>query len=223
VPGQQQPEQRGSRRQRLVGLAILMVAISIVAVLVARISNRDVAPTEAFSEVWSDSFDRPSSPSELGVSEGRAWTADKGVWGVEAGAAIVRGSTEGDNIATIDVAVASHTARVRVAGFAQCGVVARYQDPQNFLLLVRVNAFAVWNLIEVVDGKQTMLMKVPDSDRHDLDVSLTATDHVIAASVGFDTVRIVYETALQGTRIGLFSHGEGSTCSWTDLIVERAN
>ena len=201
-----------------------LLVVSMLAILLVRSSSSTSAPSSAFSAAFSDSFDRSSSATELGSNGDRSWTADAGVWGVEAGAAILRNPSTGDNIATIDVAERNHTVNVRIAGLTQCGVVARYQDPLNFLMLTRVNSFAVWNLVEVVDGKEHLLIKIPDSGDHDVDVSLTATDHVVAASVGFKTVRIVHETAPQGTRVGLLSRGEGAAeCSWDDFTAQRAN
>lgn len=206
------------------GVISVLIVSMLATTLVASCSSTD-APRPAFSPEFTDSFDRASSATDLGSSGDRSWTAAAGVWGVEAGAAVLRRSSgTGENIATIDVTEPNHSVTVRIAGFAQCGVVVRYQDPLNFLLLLRVNPYAVWNVVEVVDGNEHLLFKVPDSGNHDVDVSLTATDHAVAASVGFQTVRIVHDTALRGTRVGLLARGESAAeCSWNDLTAQLAN
>jgi len=172
-----------------------------------------------------DSLESASSTTGRGSNGNGSWTADTGSWGVDAGVAYLRGADDADNIATHDVEAQTQTFEARIGGFGQCGVVVRYQDPLNFVMLYRVNPFFVWNLVEVVDGNETLVTTVLDADQHDVDVSLTASDHVIAASVGFTTVTVVRDTAPHGTRVGLVSRrGErASECSWYDLRVEGSS
>jgi len=172
-----------------------------------------------------DSLERASSTTGRGTNDNGSWTAHTGSWGVEAGVAFLRGADDADNIATTDVEAQTQTFKARIGGFGQCGVVVRYQDPKNFVMLFRVNPFLVWNLVEVVDGNESLVTTVLDVNQHDVDVSLTASDHVIAASVGFTTVTVVRDTAPRGTRIGIVSRqGERtSECSWYDLSVEGSD
>jgi hypothetical protein len=94
----------------------------------------------------------------------------------------------------------------------------------NFVSMVRVHPSGVWTLFEVVDGNETLLAEVPDENAHDVRVTLTATDHVVAASVGFVSVTVVHDPIPVGTEVGVLARGEGAgQCSWDDVNVQRAN
>ncbi len=208
---------------RPLGIASGFLVAVIIAVVIWCSGIATRSPESAFATELSDSFDRPASTNGLGSTGEHAWSADAGQWRIEAGAALLQQAADGDSIASIDVQSANHTVKVRVAGLDQCGVVARYQDPQNFLALYRVGPYAVWNLVEVINGEEHLLSSVPDPGHHDLDVSLTATDHVVAAAVGFMTVTLVHETVPQGTRVGILARGDqAKECSWDDLLADRA-
>ena len=179
----------------------------------------------AFSLALLDSFDRPASDDGLGSNASGTWTTVAGVWGLEAGVAILRTPvTEGDNLTTYQLADRNMSVNLRIAGRSQCGVVVRYVDPLNYVGLVRVNAFAVWNLIQVVNGEETVLSKVPDDDAQNVNVTLTATDGVLSASVGLNTVTLIQSPTPDGTRVGLVARGEGAEqCGWDDVTAQRAN
>lgn len=158
-----------------------------------------------------------------GSGSGESWTAADGSWAEEAGVVFVDDAPERGGIVTTDVGELDHTVQLRIGGFGQCGVVGRYQDPTSFVALIRVHPFGVWNLIEVVDGAETILATVPDSNARDLDVSLTVTDRVVKASVGFSTVSLAHDVTARGTRVGFIARGDDSDgCSWYDVRTQQA-
>jgi hypothetical protein len=218
-------ETRWSLVQLIAGVAVVSGLGFLLALLLTRDFTPARQPVSAFSPMLSDSFDRPSSDEGLGTTSDGTWIDVSGGWGVDAGIAILRRPAEDrDSIATIGVTVPQVSVSLRVAGLSQCGVIVRYQDPLNYLSMIRVHAFGVWNIYEVVDGNELLLAEVPDENSNDVRVTLTATDHVVAASVGFASVTVVHDPALEGTKVGLVARGEGAgQCSWDDLNVQRAN
>lgn len=203
----------------LAGIVFVIAVTATFSILMTRDDNDPATP--AFSLVLIDQFDRPAS--EDGLGEG--WVSDAGGWAIEAGVALLREPVaNGDNLTTYDIGSSGQAVNMKVAGTALCGLVVRYEDAFNYMGLIRVSPFAVWNIVEMVDGKETVIGKVPDEDANNSNVTLTATDSVVSASVGLKTVTIVHESAPAGTRFGLIARNEGAaTCSWDDVTAQRAN
>ncbi len=222
---EREPSQRDSSWMVLLAGVAFVVAVAATFSFVMTRDDKGDETEPAFSLVLFDGFDRPVSDDGLGSNDSGSWTSVAGVWGVEAGVAILRTPVDtGDNLTTFPLADRNQSINLRIAGRSQCGVVVRYVDPLNYVGLIRVNAFAVWNLIEVVNGEENVLAKVPDQDTQNVNIALTATDEVVSASVGLSPVTIVHPLAPKGTKVGFIARGEGAEqCSWDDVTAQRAN
>lgn len=220
APEHGQPPTAWTGRRLLTIGALLVAVTATVTWSVTRGSSETPSPSLDASELDVALFDAASGTGGTASGAGKSWTAIDGSWVEEAGIVFLADAPDGDGIVTTDVGEEDHTVQVRIGGLGQCGVVVRYQDPTNFVMMFRVNPYAVWNVVEVVDGAETVLMTVDDVGSHDVDVSLTASDLVIRASVGFSTVSLVYDVAPQGSRIGLIARNEDS-CTWSDVRAEQ--
>lgn len=201
------------------GVAFVIAVTATFSILMTRDDN-DAKPP-AFSSVVIDNFDRPASADGLGSG----WRQDAGGWAVEGGFALLRTPvTKGDNLTTYELGGTGQSVNLKVGSRSQCGVTVRYQDPFNYLALVRAAPFAVWNVVEMADGVESIIAKVPDEDAETVSVTITVTDRLLSASVGLKTLTLVRANAPTGTRFGLIARGDDVTaCTWDDVTAQRAN
>jgi hypothetical protein len=177
-------------------------------------------PTTSSTKVFEDNFDRPASADSMGRTRGGAlWTSVGGTWGIAAGAAYLPAPAEGNNFALIEVG-ADASSKAQVAGGQACGVVGNYVDPSNHLALVFAPKFGVWNLNQVVNGKNETLASLPDSKDARERIALEVDLPVITITVGLQHVSVVREGLPKGTLAGLYARGlESRTCTFDDVSL----
>ena len=181
------------------------------------------AAVGAFEDEFTDTFDRPATVDGLGEGPGVGWTDVRGGWGVQGGVAFLPSPDPTMNVTVDDIDTRDVRIAAVVGGDGVCGVTARYLDEDNYLALIRVPGFAVWNVVEVVDGVERVIFKVPDSANPNVAVVLEVGDDIVTAVSDFSRVSVVASPAPGGTRVGLIARGgDMDTCTWDDVVVRRA-
>lgn len=210
---------------RLALFALFVVVVSGVYAFVMRAAYQpDQKP--AFGALFADNFDRPRNEASLGSASGdRKWTAADGLWGIDAGKAVVTFPGKETSIAVVGD-VPSASVSVTLTGKARCGLVARYVDASNYVALERVPAFAVWNVVVVRDGVATVLDKIPDDGGSPAQLRLEVGARVVTAGVGERSVTVTDTAApvVSSAAVGLIGHDAAVTgCTWDDLWVFKGN
>jgi hypothetical protein len=202
------------------GALFVIVVVAAFSYFVSEDGAREAAdPPGAFGAEFNDSFDRPADGAALGGE----WSSGRGGWGTQLGVAYLPSPDPTLNIALVDVGASDVSIAATVGGSGLCGVVARYEDEQNFVALVRVQEFGVWNLIEVADGVERRLEAVPDLPISTVGVALDVGDDMVAGAVGFNRVTAVVSPSPAGSAVGLIAMGgEMGACTWDDVVVRRA-
>ena len=177
-------------------------------------------PASSSTKVIDDNFDRPASADSMGRTRGGAlWTSVGGTWGIAAGSAYLPAPVEGNNFALLEVG-ANASSRAQVAGGQACGVVGNYVDPSNHLALVFAPNYGVWNLNQVVNGKNETLASLPDSKDARERIALEVDLPVITITVGLQHVSVVRDGLPKGTLAGLYARGlESRTCTFDDVSL----
>jgi hypothetical protein len=183
-------------------------------------SAAKVMATSSSKNVVEDNFDRPASATSMGRPRvGAVWTSVGGTWAIAAGAAYLPAPAEGDNFALIEVG-ANASSRAQVAGGQSCGIVGNYVDPSNYLALVFVSKFGVWNLNQVSGGKNETLLTLPDTKDVSEKVALEVNLPVITISVGLRHVSVIRDGVPKGTLAGLYARGlDSRTCTFDDVVL----
>ncbi len=145
-------------------------------------SNADVVDS-ALRDVFYDDFDHPSGDG-LNGPDGDDWEEVRGGWSTEMGVAFLPAGDPTMSAAVIDAESSDVSIQAVVAGTGQCGVMARVLDESNYVALVRVADFGVWNIETVVDGDKSVLGTLPDVGELNVGVVLAVGDDVVAAAVG---------------------------------------
>ena len=177
-------------------------------------------PDPAFKPALFDNFDRRSNREGLGqAADGTKWTSVHGLWAIDAGRALVAFPDNSPNLAIVgSFRYAAVTATI--SGKHRCGVVARYVDDQNYLTLVQVPQYAVWNLEQVKNGQETVLAKVPDLQDSNVTVRLETGSRVVTATVGLASATVVLPTDLSAAPVGFVAIDKESIgCTWDDVWV----
>jgi len=108
----------------------------------------------------------------------------------------------------------------KVSGRADCGILARYVDPQNYIALVRAFKYGVWNLVSVEHGTETVLAKLPDVKSAGVTVKLETGHRVVTAYVADQSTTVILPTTTTAAPVGFVAHGGAATaCAWDDLWV----
>jgi hypothetical protein len=182
-------------------------------------ARKDAEPAGAFLDSFIDSFDRPADGAALGDQ----WSSVRGGWGIQLGVAYLPRPDPTLNLALVDVGAREVSIAATVSGNGLCGVVARYEDERNFVALVRVQEFGVWNLLEVADGVERRIDTVMDIPFTAVGVALEAGDDIVAGAVAFNRVTVVTSPSPAGSSVGLVAMGgEMGACTWDDVVVRRA-
>jgi hypothetical protein len=88
----------------------------------------------------SDNFDRANNASSIGNPSdgGSTWSADVGTWGITANRAYCPAENGTSHYVVLETSASNVKVKVKLNNPANCGIVARYADSQNFL---RARAF----------------------------------------------------------------------------------
>jgi hypothetical protein len=206
---------------RLLG-AILFVVVTIatsVRLLEAEPETSSQPAVSGSSVKARDKFARPADPASLGQAHnGSRWMTLGGTWGIAGEAAYVS-SPEEVNIAVLDAKATASTSAL-ITGTAQCGLVAGLTDATDYVALVRVPNFGVWNLIRQFGGASTKLAALPTSKSDPEALSLTVDPPMVTARAAGKSVSVVVEGLNGGHLGGLIASGPGSsTCAFDDVVI----
>ncbi|MFZ4717971.1 MAG: hypothetical protein ACOYMR_01015 [Ilumatobacteraceae bacterium] len=169
----------------------------------------------------SDDFNRPRDDRGLGTGPIGTWTSERGVWSLQLGTAFISFPDKDRSLAVVDASAKAVRVAATVWGDEVCGIVARYERPDQYVALIRVAEFGVWNVVEVDAGDEVVLGKVPDLDTDGVGVSLSVDDDLVQAEVGLQRISVRYSVRSQGTSIGLVGQADTATsCSWDDVTVQ---
>lgn len=183
----------------------------------------ETIPIGAFTLGATDDFNRPDSVGDLGTGPLGTWTTEGGLWTLQIGVALASFPDPEFNAALVDATVRDVSVSANVGGQGVCGIAVRYADPRNYLALLRVNDFAVWNVVEVVDGVERIIGKVDDVPGANVTVTLEVGPDVVTARVGMGRFTAVASPAQGGTRVGFVARGgDMSSCVWDDVTVRTA-
>jgi hypothetical protein len=205
-------------RRLLIGAVFVVAVVGAFSYVMTEPSEPDELRALGRQLAFRDDFERPDDDFDLNA-DNDDWTALRGAWGRQLGAAFVSFAETGANLAVVDPGAPPTVIAATVGGRAPCGVALRVEDPDNFLALVRVPGFAAWNVVEVIDGESRNLGNVPDVAEHDVRVSLGVADNVIRARVGVATSTIAHATPLDGVTAGLMTADGSSDCTFDDVEI----
>lgn len=216
-----EPVQSPARRDRSWLVLALSIAFVVAVVALFSYAMRDAfdnEPAKAYELKFTDDFDRRANETGLGSPRrGLAWTSVQGLWALDAGRATIAFPDADLSIAVIGN-LANPSVQAQVSGMQRCGVITRYVDPQNYLELVRVPAFAVWNLVEVRNGEEIVLGKLPDVKATTVAVKLTAGRRIVIAEVAGRSVSVVAPSDVRVGAVGFSGHTkEAGGCVFGDL------
>lgn len=216
------PANTSDWRRLLVGAIFVVAVVGIFSYVMTEPSESDELDPLGRRITFSDNFDRADDDVDLN-GDGDDWRSERGGWGTQLGAAFVSFPDGSPNVAVTDVADPSARVQAVVGGQSQCGVVARYVNPENYVGLVRVPGFAVWNVVEVVEGSESVIGEVADVQDHDVPVALTVGDNVIEAEVSGRSATLAFATSLDGTSVGMIAMDERGGCTWDDVTVRTSS
>ena len=181
-----------------------------------------VTASPGFGVAAKDSFNHKAGPIGTGKNS-PDWISLRGVWSVAAGAAFVSDPAPFLNIAAIDVAPQA-SVKAAVSGLGHCGLVANLIDESNYLSLVRIEKYGIWNLEQTVNGTSNLLATVAGSPGTALSASLAVQLPIVTASVGDQHVSVRIEDLIPGRSAGLFAADpEPSDCVFDDVVISRPN
>jgi hypothetical protein len=159
----------------------------------------------------SDSFDRPDSDVMLGrAPSGQRWVELSGDWGTEAGLARVVRPAPGVSLAVVPVGSANGRLQLEVGrGAPGLAVVFRCLSPFDCWRVEAVPAYATWNLLKVVGGREVVVGNV---GRAGIDpgttVEVSFTESRIAVSVdGSPPLEVEDDHVQDVARVGLALRG----------------
>jgi len=205
----------------------LVVAILFVVTVVGVFSYlfRDqpaTAKLPGVSTVLKDSFERKAGLIESGKGN-QVWSPIRGVWSVAAGAAFVSEPAPFFNVAVVDSGLnASMKAAVSGRGF--CGIVANYVDQKNFLSLVRVEQYGIWNLELHRNGTAELIATIGGTKNVMLRASIAVEAPIVTATVGDQHVSVSIPDLALGTSAGLYAADPNpSDCAFDDVVISRPN
>jgi hypothetical protein len=202
---------------------VLAISIAFVVGVVALFSYamRDSfsnVPAKAYDVQFTDNFDRRANETGLGSPRpGLQWASVSGLWALDASRATIAFPDAEVSIAVIGN-VTNPVVQAQVSGMQRCGVVTRYVDPKNYLELVRVPGFGVWNLVEVRDGEEKVLGKLADVKDTTVAVQLAAGRRIVNAEVAGRTISVVAPSDVRVGAVGFSGHTkEAAGCVFGDL------
>ena len=218
--GEARPKDRAWLRLFLMALFVIMVSGAF-----AYLMRNEYLTDEkgALTVEFGDQFDRPADAKRLGVTpSGREWRSVKGTFGVDGGVAIVSSPSDGSNIAVVG-SLEYPTITARVSGRAACGVVGRFVDESNYVVVRRAPILGFWLLVAVRGGKETVLGQLPDDKSPAATVRLDTASKAVSMIVNGKSVTAIDPSERRSTAVGLFTGENGaSNCAWDDVKVFAA-
>ncbi len=165
-----------------------------------------------------DDFDRDDA-AVLGIADsGPSWDAVRGTWAIDHGAAVVsesNGLGALRNLAILDLGSGDGSVAATITGKAICGVVVRYSDPFNFVILKRVSLVGLWSLEQNVAGATQQLTILDDPATDVVDIRLDFAGEELTAYVGGASATVRTGFNREQTLIGMVAErAESTTCRW---------
>jgi hypothetical protein len=172
--------------------------------------------------VAKDPFNHKAGP--IGTGKYSAdWISVRGEWSVAAGAAFVSDPAPLRNIAAIDAGPQA-SVKAAVSGLGRCGLVANLVDESNYLSLVRIEKYGIWNLEQTVNGTSNLLATVVGSRGTALNASIAVQLPIVTATVGDQHVSVSVKDLIPGRSAGLFAADpDPSDCVFDDVVISRPN
>ncbi len=211
-----------SRGRDWIGLiAAVLFVVAVIGIFSYLYRDHSTSPTTAapgFSVVTKDSFNRASGPIAYGKNVA-AWKSLRGSWSVAAGAAYVSEPAPMVNIAVVE-ASANASVKAVVSGLGYCGLVANLVNEGEYLSLVRVEKYGVWNLERRVNGIPEVLAAVGGSSSTAITASILVDPPIVTASVGEQHVSVRVSDLSSGRSAGLFAADpDPSNCAFDDVVI----
>ena len=211
------------------GWVSLVLAVVFVIVVIGTFSYlfRDrsetlVTASPGFGVVAIDPFDQEAGPIGTG-KDSADWVSLRGEWSVAAGAAFVSDPAPLRNIAAIDAGPQA-SVKAAISGLGRCGLVANLVDERNYLSLVRIEKYGIWNLEQTANGTTNRLAAVVGSQGTALNASIEVQLPIVTASVGDQHVSVRIQDLTPGRSAGLFAADpEPSDCVFDDVVISRPN
>jgi hypothetical protein len=219
-------------RTVFIGAAALFAGVAGVVLLVRTDGHRAAraarakppAATVSSAHGVFDSFRRPDSATALGPPDtGSAWYAVSGTWGVRQHQAYVARPAKAQSMAYVDMGGKDGFVQVTVAAVKPgSGLLFRYQNLRNYLLLVAVPKYGTWNLEQVVDGRaQTLGNTGVASTRDGTVIAVQLAGPTAEVSINNTRRKSFTVSDVRGaTGAGLVAAGDGSgAVRWANFVA----
>ena len=206
----------------VVGVVFVVVVIGAFTFLFRDRSEGTKTTSPGFSVVAKDSFGRKAGSIDSGKNTAN-WKSVRGGWSVAAGAAFVSEPVPLLNIAAVDGG-RNASVKAAVSGLGHCGLVANLVDEINYLAIVRIEEYGIWNLEQHVNGLQKVLATVGGSKGVVLNASIAVQVPIVTATVGDKHVSVSIPDLAPGTSAGLYAADPNpSDCAFDDVVITRPN
>lgn len=202
----------------VVAVVFVVAVIGLFSFLFRDHSKTGTTTATGFNLVAKDSFNRESGPIAYG-KDVAAWKTISGSWSIAAGAAYVSEPAPLVNIAVIE-AGANASVKAVVSGLGYCGLVANLVDEGEYLSLVRVEKYGVWNLERRRNGVPEVLAAVGGTSGTAATASILVDPPIVTASVGEKHVSVSVADLRSGRSAGLFAADpDPSNCAFDDVVI----
>ena len=206
----------------VVAVVFVIAVVGLFSFLFRDRSMKTATVTPGFNMEIKDSFNRRSGSIEAG-SKTPDWKAMRGSWSVAAGAAFVSGPAPFVNIVVVK-ANANASVKALVSGRGYCGVIANYVNESDYLTLVRIEKYGVWNLEHRVNGTPRVLATVGGSQAVALTASIILDPPIVTATIGDKHVSVSISDLAAGSSAGLYAADPNpSECAFDDVVISRPN
>jgi hypothetical protein len=206
----------------VIGVVFVVVVIGAFTFLFRDRSEGTTATSPGFSVVAKDSFGRKAGSIDAGKNTAK-WKSVRGGWSVAVGAAFVSEPAPLLNIAALD-AGPNASVKAAVSGLGHCGLVANLIDENNYLAIVRIEEYGIWNLEQHVNGLQKVLATVGGSKGVVLNASIAVQAPIVTATVGEKHISVSVSDLVPGRSAGLFAADPNpSECVFDDVVISRPN
>lgn len=206
----------------VIGVVFVVVVIGAFTFLFRDGSEGTTATSPGFSVIAKDAFGRKAGSIDAGKNTAK-WESVRGGWSVAAGAAFVSEPAPLLNIAAVE-AGPNASVKAAVSGLGHCGLVANLIDENNYLAIVRIEEYGIWNLEQRVNGLQKVLATVGGSPSVALNASIAVQAPIVTATVGDKHVSVSIADLAPGTSAGLYAADPNpSECAFDDVVISRPN
>jgi hypothetical protein len=185
-------------------------------------SDGSTATSPGFSVVAKDSFGRNSGSLDSGKNTVN-WKLVRGRWSIAAGAAYVSEPAPLRSIAAVD-AGPNASVKAVVSGLGHCGLIANLIDENNFIALVRIEKYGVWNIERHLQGNSEVLATVGGSKSVSATASIAVQAPIVTATVGDKHTSVSISDLAPGRSAGLYvADPNQSECAFDDVVISRPN